>query len=89
MSEPLAASAGFAHQTQRRFEQLFTSYQDRLRLTGSIFLETDVEDVALGIGQHEIAFLDTGRERFRESLSDHALWSGFWIGVLAFPVFNI
>ena len=69
------AQSIIAHQPQRRFEQLFTSDQNRLRLTGSIFLKTDVEHVALGIGQHEIAFLDSGRERFGETFTDYVFWS--------------
>jgi hypothetical protein len=68
------AQSIIAHQTQRRFEQLFAADQNRLTLTGTIFLKSDVEHVALGIGQHEIAFLNSGRESFRETSPDYGLW---------------
>jgi hypothetical protein len=56
------AQSKVAHQTHRRFEQLFTSDQDRLRLTGSKFLKSDVEHVARSAPvMHEIAVLDRSR----------------------------
>lgn len=34
----------------------------------AIFPESSIENIVLGIGEHEIAFLDAGWQKFRETL---------------------
>src|ERR1700724_994235 len=63
------------HQSQRGFEQVCTADQNRLRPTWSISLEGAIEYIALGIGEHKVALLNTGRERFREPFTYSATWS--------------
>jgi hypothetical protein len=40
-----------------------------------MFFESAIEDIPLLSAEEKVAFLDARRERFRESLSDEALWS--------------
>jgi hypothetical protein len=70
----LDAQAIQAHQLQRRFEQVFPSDQNGFRLTWSIFLESIIEDFTLGVGEHEIAFLNIGRQEFPEPFTCHVTW---------------
>ena len=43
-----------------RFEHVFTPDQNRFRLPCAIFLESSIEDISLGIGEHKMALLNAG-----------------------------
>jgi len=40
-----------SHQPQCRFESVVTSHENGLRLTWPVFLQSTIEDIALGVGQ--------------------------------------
>jgi hypothetical protein len=44
------------------------AHENGLRLPRPIFLQSGVEDSALGLGEHKVAFLHTGRQIC------HAVW---------------
>src|SRR5262249_39533271 len=52
----------------------FTSHGNRFRLPWAISPESSIEHIALGIGEHEIAFLHAGWEKFRETFTHHTIW---------------
>jgi hypothetical protein len=59
------------HQLQGRLEQLAAADKNRIRLTRPIFLQSDVEDGALGRREHQITFLNTDRQIFRRVFAGH------------------
>ncbi len=59
------------HQLQGRFEQFDAANHDRIRLTRPIFLQSRIEDGALGCGKHEIAFLNADRQIIRGIFAGH------------------
>jgi hypothetical protein len=61
------------HQPQCRIEHVSTSDINGFRLARLIFLESGVEDNPLGIREHEVTFLNTGRQKSLEAFVCHAI----------------
>src|SRR6478736_141002 len=62
-------------QSQSRLEHFLTATdQNCLALSGPIFFERRIYQIALRLGEHEIALLNADRQSFLETFVEYAVW---------------
>ena len=71
-----------------RVEDVFTTDQNRLRLPWAILLESSIEDISLGIGEHKIALPNAGEQKSSEIPSRYLVTAaGLILSLCEFSIF--